>query len=153
MAVSGYVLTWGLCGQSLGMRPRALRKTQGTSWADAATRAFCPGSNPPASGAHAAHPAAMKRRQSVGGWVVWWWGAGGGQHMSGAPPRRSNCNPRLTTQTRCSTAFIPPEAWPWPFQVFCSAATSSWFSFGPNLSTCELRNHCRSDPVQVQSTV
>ena len=24
---------------------------------------------------------------------------------------------------------------------------------GSNLSTCELRNHCRSDPVQVQSTM
>ena len=33
-----------------------------------------------------------------------------------------------------------------------NATTSSWSSLGSNLSTCELRNHCRSDPVQVQST-
>ena len=35
----------------------------------------------------------------------------------------------------------------------CNATASSWFSFGSILSTCELRNHCRSDPVQVQSTL
>ncbi len=29
---------------------------------------------------------------------------------------------------------------------------SSWFSLVTVLSTWELRNHCRSDPVQVQST-
>ena len=90
-----------------------------------------------------------------GGWVGVWCGGGAlgqGSHERGAPQRK-NCNPCLTIQTRCSTAFIPPEAWPWPFQVFRNAATSSWFSFGSNLSTCELRNHCRSDPVQVQSTV
>ena len=33
-----------------------------------------------------------------------------------------------------------------------SCESSSWPSFGSYLSTCELRNHCRSDPVQVQST-
>ncbi len=33
-----------------------------------------------------------------------------------------------------------------------TATASSWTSARSALSTCELRDHCRSDPVQVQST-
>ena len=56
------------------------------------------------------------------------------------------------TQPHCTTLFIPPEADALAFPHAGSAATSSWLGFGSLLSTCELRNHFRSDPVQVQST-
>ena len=38
------------------------------------------------------------------------------------------------------------------FHVTCNATTSSWLWNGSVMSTCEFRNHYRSDPVQVQST-
>jgi hypothetical protein len=56
------------------------------------------------------------------------------------------------TQPHCATEFIPPEADALAFPHVGSAVTSSWLGFGSLLSTCELRNHFRSDPVQVQST-
>ena len=49
--------------------------------------------------------------------------------------------------------YIPPEADALAFPHVGSAATSSWLGFGSLSSTCELRNHFRSDPVQVQSTM
>ena len=56
------------------------------------------------------------------------------------------------TRPHRATEFIPPEADALAFPHVGSAVTSSWLGFGSLLSTCELRNHFRSDPVQVQST-
>jgi len=57
------------------------------------------------------------------------------------------------TQPHCATEFIPPEAKALAFPAVGNASTSSWLGIGSVLSTYELRNHCRSDPVQVQSTI
>ncbi len=48
--------------------------------------------------------------------------------------------------------FIPPVAKAAAIPTAGNEQSSSWLSLVTVLSTWELRNHCRSDPVQVQST-
>ena len=59
---------------------------------------------------------------------------------------------QTAAQPHYTAEFIPPVAEALAFLAAGNASTSSWLGIGSVLSTYELRNHCRSDPVQVQST-
>ena len=56
-------------------------------------------------------------------------------------------------QNGSSAAIIPPKQAHWPFWQGATLSASSWADCGSDSSTRKLRNHCRSDLVQVQSTL